>query len=122
MKPGKEQRRSQRVEVDGELLLDIHSDNVIKTDTVNISASGINFLSSAPIPMFRELEIKLTLPPVRKNRNVHVLKCHGVVVRCSKKDAHWHEVSLFFEDLGRDARAAIDDFVSRRAGAKKLIS
>jgi len=120
MKPVKDKRGSERVEVDGELLLDIHSDTFIKADTVNISTSGINFISSAAIPLFRELEIKITLPGVTMAHNIRVIQCHAVVVRCVKKGAKWHEVSLFFIDLPKDSRAAVEEYVDSRAAVKKL--
>jgi c-di-GMP-binding flagellar brake protein YcgR len=120
MKPVKDKRASERVEVDGELLLDIHNDSFINASTVNISASGINFSSSAAIPLFREVEIQITLPGITKGHNIREIKCHAVVVRCAKKDAKWHDVSLFFIDLPKDARAEIEEYVCRKATVKKL--
>lgn len=121
MKDKKERRASPRVEVNGELLLDIHSENLIKTDTVNISSSGINFASAAAIPLFRKLEIKLTITPKNKCSNVKTVRCNGVVVRCVKKGPKWFDVALFFVDMDKQARAAIEEYVDFEHTVKSLL-
>lgn len=70
----------------------------VKVNAINISNSGICFQCEEPIPLFRELEIKLLLP---QNENVAEevsIDCTGIVVRCDKKN-ETYDTALFFMDI-----------------------
>jgi c-di-GMP-binding flagellar brake protein YcgR len=78
----------------------VTQNKTIKVTAINISNSGICFKSQEPIPLFRELKIKLLLPKKDKDEKVSgiPIECTGIVVRCDKEgDAY--ETALFFMDI-----------------------
>ncbi|MDP8263370.1 MAG: PilZ domain-containing protein [Candidatus Ancaeobacter aquaticus] len=121
MKAYRERRKSPRIQVDGEMLLDVRSQDFIKANTINISSSGIHFMSAVAIPLFRELEITLTINHVSKNRNIEEIKCHSVVVRCEPKGSKWFDVALFFIDIPKESKMCIEKYIEHKVGAKKTV-
>ncbi|MFC2149711.1 PilZ domain-containing protein [Candidatus Auribacterota bacterium] len=119
MKNSRERRKEPRVEVDGEVLLDISTKNFIKPDSINISPSGIFFISNAAMALFRELEIRMVFPAVNKNCNAKIVKCHAVVVRCEERGNRAFGVFLYFIEMTQKSKSMIEEYVHDKCFAKK---
>jgi len=104
-----ERRRSPRVR--GGFNIEIANfETKIIADTINISSSGIYCQSSQPIPLFREIELNIMLPNIKKP-----IDCAGVVVRSEKapsKDRY--NIAVFFNDISPEDKKQLSAYIEKR--------
>ena len=77
--------------------------------TINVSATGMRFVSRQAFEQGAALELQLKLP---LNRGVKEFSVHGTVVWSHSLAAGVTEVGVQFDNLTTDQRAEIDDFVT----------
>jgi len=72
----------------------------LSSDDVRIRKSGIEFLTSTPLPAWTEMTVELQSP-----RDGKKLRATGVVVDCLGNRHSGYAVSMIFMNLSRQAQA-----------------
>lgn len=94
--------------------------SVLTTESINLSTSGIQFLSRAFLSPLTKVSLTILLPPFgRRLRRERMLKVEGVIVRCEEseraKQRPRYELACYFTDLAEDDRDLVDQYVAWRA-------
>lgn len=83
-------------------------------ETKNISATGVYFIASKPIPLMSKVLITLLLPN-SAGRNTK-MECNGTVVRVvptTVQDKATYETAIFFDDTTEKNKNIISKYVKR---------
>ncbi len=93
--------------------------SVLTTESVNLSASGIQFLSRAFLSPLTKVMLTLLLPPFgRTLRRERMVQCEGIVVRCEEVEGSRshprYELACYFIEAADEDRALIEDYVAWR--------
>lgn len=104
-----ERRKSPRVKDNFSVEIAQEKSSLI-ADTINISASGIYCQSDSPMPLFREIVIKIKLPDKKD-----IIECSGVVVRCEKVSGkERYNLAIFFEDISSKDKENLSGYLERK--------
>lgn len=75
----------------------------LTSDAVTIRKNGIEFLSKAPIPVWKEMSVDLL-----SSLDLHEVRCHGVVVSCTGDRHTGYRVLMVFTHLDQEERAHLN--------------
>lgn len=94
--------------------------SVLTTESINLSTSGIQFLSRAFLSPLTKVQLTLLLPPFGSRlRREHMLRCEAIVVRCEEVDLvrgkPRYELACYFSDVAYDDRVLIEQYVGYRS-------
>ncbi len=107
-----ERRRSARVPQRVSLSI-VNPREVIKAETLDLSASGVYCMLSKFVPLMSKLDLHFALPS-----NGGSIHCTGVIVRIDPPAAQpgreSYKAAIFFSDLPEKDRHAIETFVQAR--------
>ena len=80
---------------------------------IDISSSGIRFLTDEPPPLMSQVDIHLEIPDMTPGRDEMVsVRCLGAVVRTTEVDDRY-EVAVFITQIDDDDRYRIGEYVRR---------
>ncbi len=107
-----ERRRAVRVPQRVSLSI-VNPREVIKAETLDLSASGVYCTLSKFVPVMSKLDLHFALP-----NDAGSIHCTGVIVRVDPPNAQPgrdnYEAAIFFSDLPEKDRHAIETFVQSR--------
>jgi len=94
--------------------------SVLTTESVNLSASGIQFQTKAPLSLLMKVALTLLLPPFgRRLRRERVVRCEGVIVRCVEMERPrrrpQYDLACYFTQLGDEDRELVEQYVVWRS-------
>jgi len=94
--------------------------SVLTTESINLSASGIQFLSRAFLSTLTKVQLTLLLPPFGSRlRRERMVRCEAIVVRCVEADLvrgkPRYELACYFSDVEYDDRVLIEQYVGWRS-------
>jgi hypothetical protein len=94
--------------------------SVLTTESINLSASGIQFLSRAFLSPLTKVQLTLLLPPFGSRlRRERMVRCEAIVVRCVEADMvrgkPRYELACYFSDVEFDDRVLIEQYVGWRS-------
>jgi len=94
--------------------------SVLTTESINLSTSGIQFLSRAFLSPLTKVSLTILLPPFgRRLRRERMLKVDGVIVRCEEseraKQRPRYELACYFTDLAEGDLDLVEQYVAWRA-------
>lgn len=94
--------------------------SVLTTESINLSASGIQFLSRAFLSPLTKVQLTLLLPPFGSRlRRERLVQCEAIVVRCVEADgtrsAPRYELACYFSDVASEDRILIEQYVGWRS-------
>jgi PilZ domain len=116
-KPTRERRRSPRIPAKLAMQIAGRDDaSVLTTESINLSASGIQFGSRLFLSPLTKVALTLLLPPFgRRLRRERMLQCEGVIVRCEERTGSGqklrYELACYFTDLTDTDRELIEQYV-----------
>jgi hypothetical protein len=93
---------------------------VLTTESINLSASGIQFLSRAFLSPLTKVQLTLLLPPFGSRlRRERMVQCEAIVVRCAEAEGGRsrprYELACYFSDVENDDRILIEQYVGWRS-------
>lgn len=94
--------------------------SVLTTESVNLSSSGIQFLSRAFLSPLTKVMLTLLLPPFgRTLRRERMVRCEGIVVRCEEMEGGRsrprYELACCFIESPDEDRRLIEQYVAWRS-------
>ncbi len=98
-----------------------HDDeSVLTTESINLSASGIQFLSRAFLSPLTKVQLTLLLPPFGSRlRRERMVQCEAIVVRCQEAEGARsrprYELACYFSDVESEDRVLIEQYVGWRS-------
>jgi PilZ domain-containing protein len=120
-KPSRERRKSPRISA--KLAMQVSGEDessVLTTESINLSATGIQFQSRAFLSPLTKVSLTILLPPFgRRLRRERIVKCDGVIVRCEEaprtRQPTRFELACYFTDVAADERELLEQYVAWRA-------
>ena len=120
-KPTRERRKSPRIAA--KLAMQVSGGDeasVLTTESINLSSTGIQFLSRAFLSPLTKVSLTILLPPFgRRLRRERILKCDGIIVRCEEaervRQRPRYELACYFTEMTEDERELLDQYVAWRA-------
>jgi hypothetical protein len=116
-KPIRERRKAPRIPAKLAMQVAGQDDaSVLTTESINLSASGIQFGSRVFLSPLTKVALTLLLPPFgRKLRRERMLRCEGVIVRCEEtptaRQKPRYELACYFTGLEEGDRELIEQYV-----------
>ena len=94
--------------------------SVLTTESINLSVSGIQFLSRAFLSPLTKVQLSLLLPPFGSRlRRERLVRCEAIVVRCEEADIvrgkPRYELACYFSDVEFDDRILIEQYIVWRS-------
>lgn len=94
--------------------------SVLTTESINLSASGIQFLSRAFLSPLTKVQLTLLLPPFGSRlRRERMVQCEAIVVRCEEAEGARsrprYELACYFSDVESDDMVLIEQYVGWRS-------
>ena len=94
--------------------------SVLTTESINLSASGIQFLSRAFLSPLTKVQLTLLLPPFGSRlRRERMVQCEAIVVRCEEAEGMRrpprYELACYFSDVEGEDRILIEQYVGWRS-------
>ena len=116
-KPTRERRQAPRISA--KLAMQVagtDETSVVTTESINLSASGIQFGSRQFLSPLTKVALTLILPAFgRRLRRERMLQCQGVIVRCEERTGPRqqtrYELACYFTDLTEGDRELIEQYV-----------
>ncbi len=95
-------------------------ESVLTTESINLSASGIQFLSRAFLSPLTKVQLTLLLPPFGSRlRRERMVQCEAIIVRCEEAEGARsrprYELSCYFSDVAGDDMVLIEQYVGWRS-------
>ena len=120
-KPTRERRKSPRIAA--KLAMQVSGGDersVLTTESINLSATGIQFQSRAFLSPLTKVSLTILLPPFgRRLRRERIVKCDGVIVRCEEaehaRQRPRYELACYFTEVADDERELLEQYVAWRA-------
>ena len=121
-KSTKERRRAPRVIA--KLAMQIAGESgeatVLTTESINLSAGGLQFQSKLSITPLTKVALTLLLPPFgRRLRRGRVVQCQGVIVRVAEverpRQKRKFELACSFTDISEEDRELVEQYVVWRS-------
>ena len=120
-KPTKERRRSPRVVAKLAMqIAGMGDDSVLTTESINLSAGGLQFQSKVSLEPLTKVALTLLLPPFgRRLRRERMVQCEGVIVRAAEierpRQRPKFELACCFTGLSDGDRELIEQYVAWRS-------
>lgn len=121
-KPVKERRRAPRVVAKLAMqIAGLGGDSpVLTTESINLSAGGLQFQSKVTIEPLTRVALTLLLPPFgRRLRRERVVQCQGVIVRAAEieepRKKPRFELACCFTDISEEDRDLVEQYVVWRS-------
>jgi hypothetical protein len=104
---------------------------VLTTESINLSAGGLQFQSKVALPTLTKVALTLLLPPFgRRLRRGRVVQCQGVIVRAAEierpRQKRNYELACCFTDMTEEDRELVEQYVvwrsMRRVGSSREAS
>lgn len=120
-KPTRERRQAPRISAKLAMQVSGGDDSsVLTTESINLSASGIQFLSRAFLSPLTKVSLTILLPPFGKRlRRERIVKCDGVIVRCEEAERARQrprfEMACYFTEVADDERELLEQYIAWRA-------
>jgi PilZ domain len=120
-KPIRERRKSPRIPAKLAMQVAGQDDaSVLTTESINLSASGIQFGSRVFLSPLTKVALTLLLPPFgRRLRRERMLRCEGIIVRCEEtptaRQKPRYELACYFTGLEEVDRELIEQYVVWRS-------
>lgn len=116
-KPTRERRQAPRISA--KLAMQVAGTDeasVVTTESINLSASGIQFGSRQFLSPLTKVALTLILPAFgRRLRRERMLQVQGVIVRCEERTGlrqqTRYELACYFTDLAEGDRELIEQYV-----------
>ncbi|HEU4724008.1 MAG TPA: PilZ domain-containing protein [Candidatus Eisenbacteria bacterium] len=94
--------------------------SVLTTESINLSASGIQFMSRAFLSPLTKVQLTLLLPPFGSRlRRERMVQCEAIVVRCEEEEGARrpprYELACYFSDVEGEDRILIEQYVGWRS-------
>jgi hypothetical protein len=94
--------------------------SVLTTESINLSASGIQFLSRTFLSPLTKVQLALLLPRFGSRlRRERLVRCEAIVVRCLEAEMvrgkPRYELACYFSDVEFDDRVLIEQYVAWRS-------
>jgi hypothetical protein len=122
IKPTKERRRAPRVVAKLAMQIAGVGDevSVLTTESINLSAGGLQFQSKLPLEPLTKVALTLLLPPFgRRLRRERVVHCEGIIVRAVEIERVRHkqryELACCFTGLTEENRDLLEQYVVWRS-------
>lgn len=80
----------------------------LPANAIRVRKNGIEFRSTEPIEVWKEMTVDLQSPNGQK------IHCHGVVVACGGNRHSGYTVAMLFTDVSRHAQEVLDSLLSSR--------
>jgi hypothetical protein len=120
-KPIRERRKAPRIPA--KLAMQVAGQDeasVLTTESINLSASGIQFGSRVFLSPLTKVALTLLLPPFgRRLRRERMLRCEGIIVRCEEtptaRQKPRYELACYFTGLEETDRELIEQYVVWRS-------
>ena len=95
-------------------------ESVLTTESINLSVSGIQFLSRAFLSPLTKVQLSLLIPPFGSRlRRERLVRCEAIVVRCEEADIvrgkPRYELACYFSDVEFDDRVLIEQYIVWRS-------
>jgi len=122
VKSTKERRRAPRVQA--KLAMQIaglgEDASVLTTESINLSAGGLQFQCKVPLEPLTRVALTLLLPPFgRRLRRGRMVQCRGVIVRASEIEMPRHkikyELACCFTEMAQEDRELVEQYVVWRS-------
>jgi hypothetical protein len=103
-------------------------ESVLTTESINLSAGGLQFQSKVALAPLTRVALTLLLPPFgRRLRRGRVVQCVGVIVRSAEiehpRRKRQFELACCFTDMSPEDRELVEQYVvwrsMRRVGASR---
>lgn len=103
-------------------------ESVLTTESINLSAGGLQFQSKVALAPLTRVALTLLLPPFgRRLRRGRVVQCIGVIVRSAEiehpRQKRKFELACCFTDMSPEDRELVEQYVvwrsMRRVGASR---
>ena len=103
-------------------------ESVLTTESINLSAGGLQFQSKVALAPLTRVALTLLLPPFgRRLRRGRVVQCVGVIVRSAEiehpRRKRQFELACCFTDMSPEDRERVEQYVvwrsMRRVGASR---
>jgi c-di-GMP-binding flagellar brake protein YcgR len=93
---------------------------VLTTESINLSAGGLQFQSKTGLATLTKVALTLLLPPFgRRLRRGRVVQCQGVIVRSAEIELPRHkrkfELACCFTDMSEEDRELVEQYVVWRS-------
>jgi len=93
--------------------------SVLTTESINLSAGGLQFESNVPLAPLTKVALTLLLPPFgRRVRRERMVRCHGIIVRSAEIDRprqkRRFELACCFTEIADADRALVEQYVDWR--------
>ena len=94
--------------------------SVLTTESINLSASGIQFLSRSFLSPLTKVQLTLLLPPFGSRlRRERMVQCEAIVVRCEEAEGMRrpprYELACYFSDVDGEDMILIEQYVGWRS-------
>jgi c-di-GMP-binding flagellar brake protein YcgR len=94
--------------------------SVLTTESINLSAGGLQFQSKATLSPLTRVALTLLLPPFgRRLRRGRVVQCQGVIVRAAEieipRQKRKFELACCFTDMADGDRELVEQYVVWRS-------
>jgi c-di-GMP-binding flagellar brake protein YcgR len=106
----------------------VGGESVLTTESINLSAGGLQFQSRTGLPTLTKVALTLLLPPFgRRLRRGRVVQCQGVIVRAAEielpRQRRRFELACCFTDISEEDRELVEQYVvwrsMRRVGSSR---
>ncbi|MDI6809559.1 MAG: PilZ domain-containing protein [Candidatus Eisenbacteria bacterium] len=117
----KERRKSKRITARLALQIEkkepVEGEDVLIAESINMSTGGVYCRLRVPVPVLTKVVMTLLIPAFGKVlKKTHVLKCEGIVVRCSETGSGEkngdYEVACSIMNLKKGDKELIDKYVT----------
>ena len=120
-KPSRERRKSPRISA--KLAMQVAGEDessVLTTESINLSATGIQFQSRAFLSPLTKVSLTILLPPFgRRLRRERIVKADGVIVRCEEaaraKQRPRDDLACYFTEVAAEEQELLEQYVAWRA-------
>lgn len=116
----RERRKAPRISAKLAMQITGADDSVLTTESINLSSSGIQFLSRAFLSPLTKVSLTILLAPFgRRLRRERMLRCEGIIVRCEEapraRRETRYELACYFTDMVDEDREILEQYVAWRA-------
>jgi len=94
--------------------------SVLTTESINLSAEGLQFQSKVALAPLTKVALTLLLPPFgRRLRRERIVQCQGVIVRAAEierpRQKRKFELACCFTDISEEDRVLVEQYVVWRS-------
>ena len=94
--------------------------SVLTTESINLSATGIQFQSRAFLSPLTKVSLTILLPPFgRRLRRERIVKADGIIVRCEEtaraKQRPRYDLACYYTEVAPEEQELLEQYVAWRA-------